>query len=109
ASLGLHAPPAERVHALARWNSGRVAGAVAQALGLGGPHRIVDAACSSTFYALAQGVRALQRGDVDAMLVGRGQRAASLYTHVGFSQLQALSTTGVCRPFDHRADGLVVG
>ena len=32
-----------------------------------------------------------------------------LYTQVGFSQLRALSPSGVCRPFDASADGLVVG
>lgn len=93
----------------ARWSSGRIAGCVAQALGFGGPHRILDAACASTFFALEQGVRMLQRGTVDAMLVGGGSRADSLYTQMGFSQLQALSVTGRCRPFDARADGLVVG
>src|SRR5262249_33870664 len=32
-----------------------------------------------------------------------------LYTQMGFSQLRALSPRGRCAPFDHSADGLVVG
>lgn len=93
----------------ARWASGGVAGTVARTLGLGGPHAAIDAACASTYFALAWAVRALQRGEVDAMLAGGASRADSLYTQVGFSQLRALSASGRCAPFDARADGLVVG
>lgn len=95
--------------ASARWSTGSVAGTVARVLGLGGPHLTLDAACASTYYALDLGVRALQSGQVDAMLVGGVNRPDSLYTQMGFSQLQALSTSGRCRPFDAGADGLIVG
>ena len=43
------------------------------------------------------------------MLAGGVSRPDCLYTQMGFAQLRALSPTGRCRPFDARADGLVVG
>ena len=43
------------------------------------------------------------------MLSGGVSRPDSLYTQMGFSQLRALSARGKAAPFDHRADGLVVG
>ena len=43
------------------------------------------------------------------MLAGGVSRPDCLYTQIGFSQLQALSPTGRCAPFDSSANGLVVG
>ena len=43
------------------------------------------------------------------MVAGGVSRPDSLYTQIGFTQLQALSPTGKCSAFDKNADGLVVG
>ena len=51
----------------------------------------------------------LRAGRADAMLTGGLSRPDPLYNQMGFAQLRALSTTGKARPFDERADGLVVG
>ncbi|MDP2343297.1 MAG: beta-ketoacyl synthase N-terminal-like domain-containing protein [Deltaproteobacteria bacterium] len=67
----------------------------------------LDAACASSLYAIHLGVRALQAGRVDVVVAGAVNRADSLFLHVGFSALQALSTSGTPRPFDKSADGLV--
>ncbi|MBI5062719.1 MAG: type I polyketide synthase, partial [Desulfatitalea sp.] len=45
----------------------------------------------------------------DVMITGGVSGADSLYTQIGFSQLQALSRSGRCAPFDRSADGLLVG
>lgn len=82
---------------------------LAAALGIRGPAYTLDAACASTYYALALASDALQAGRLDAVIAGGASMAQSLYTQIGFTQLQALSRTGICRPFDRRADGLVVG
>jgi 3-oxoacyl-(acyl-carrier-protein) synthase/3-hydroxymyristoyl/3-hydroxydecanoyl-(acyl carrier protein) dehydratase len=85
------------------------AGVLAKALGLGGGHFTLDAACASSLYALKLAVDELQAGRADAMLTGGLSRPDCLYTQMGFSQLRALSPTGRCSPFDFSADGLVVG
>ncbi|MCB9849175.1 MAG: hypothetical protein H6817_00550 [Phycisphaerales bacterium] len=82
---------------------------LASALGLGGGSFTLDAACASSLYAIKLACEELRAGRADAMLAGGASRPECLYTQVGFSQLRALSPSGVCRPFDADADGLVVG
>ncbi len=82
---------------------------LARALGLGGGSCTLDAACASSLYALKLACEELRAGRADAMLAGGVSRPECLYTQMGFSQLRALSPSGVCRPFDANADGLVVG
>jgi len=92
-----------------RWVTGLPAGVLARGLGLGGGHLTLDAACSSSFFALHLAIEELVANRADAMLAGGLSRPDSLYTQMGFSQLQALSPSGECRPFDKAGDGLVVG
>lgn len=85
------------------------AGLLAEALGIEGGSYTLDAACASSLYALYLACLDLQSFRLDTVLSGGASMAQSLYTQVGFTQLQALSRSGVCRPFDQRADGLMVG
>ncbi len=103
------APPAEPVDARNRRPVGLPAALLAAELGLGGPHYTLDAACASSLYAIKLAVDELLAGRADAMLAGGVSRPDCLYTQMGFAQLRALSPGGRCRPFDARADGLVVG
>ncbi|MBW2583350.1 MAG: type I polyketide synthase, partial [Deltaproteobacteria bacterium] len=82
---------------------------VAKAFGLGGGSYTLDAACASSLYAVKLACDELNAHRADAMLAGGVSRPNCLFTQVGFSQLRALSPTGRCAPFDHKADGLVVG
>jgi len=82
---------------------------LAKGLGLGGGSLTLDAACSSSLYAIKLACDELHSGRSDVMLAGGVSRPESLYTQVGFTQLQALSPSGRCAPFDRKADGLVVG
>lgn len=82
---------------------------MAKAMGLGKGSYTLDAACASSLYALHLGCLELEAGRLDAVLAGGISLPQSLYTQVGFTQLQALSPSGVCAPFTSRADGLVVG
>ena len=79
------------------------------ALELGGGAYTLDAACASSIYAVKLACDELMSGRADAMLAGGVSRPDCLYTQVGFSQLRALSPSGLCAPFDHKANGLVVG
>jgi len=82
---------------------------LASALRLGGGSFTLDAACASSLYAIKLACDDLRAGRLDAALAGGVSRPECLYTQVGFSQLRALSPSGTCRPFDARADGLIVG
>jgi PfaB family protein len=94
---------------LNRYVAGLPAGLLARALGLGGSSYTLDAACASSLYAIKLAVDELLSHRADAMLTGGLSRPDPLYTQMGFSQLQALSPSGTCSPFDAKGDGLVVG
>jgi len=83
--------------------------ALAESVGARGACLTLDAACASTYYALALGMGELARGRADLVLAGGVSCPDPLYTQTGFSRLRALSPSGRCSPFDGRADGLVVG
>ena len=110
-AAGVPTPPETRspVNAVNRWVAGLPAAMLARALGLGGERLCLDAACASSLFAVELAVDALRSGRLDAVLAGGLSRPDSLYTQMGFSQLLAVSPTGRCSPFDHKADGLVVG
>jgi acyl transferase domain-containing protein/acyl carrier protein len=79
----------------------------AQALGFDGPAIAFNGACASSLQAFVQGVRAVELGRLDMALVG-GVSYCHSDTLVLFSQARSLSATG-SRPWDAKADGLVVG
>ncbi|MFN0059330.1 MAG: beta-ketoacyl synthase N-terminal-like domain-containing protein [Planctomycetota bacterium] len=108
--LGLAATaPHPPTDARNRYAAGLPAGLLATAFGFGGGAFTIDAACASSLYALKLAATELTAGRVDAVLAGGLSRPDALYTQMGFSQLRALSPSGECRPFDARANGLVVG
>ena len=94
---------------LNRYVAGLPGGLLAKALGLGSGAYTLDAACASSLYSLKYAVDELLSGRCDAMLAGGVSRPDCLYTQMGFSQLNAISKSGRCSPFDSKADGLVVG
>ncbi|NPC46093.1 SDR family NAD(P)-dependent oxidoreductase [Corallococcus sp. AB032C] len=68
---------------------------------------LLDAACASSLYAIALGMKALERGEADLVLAG-GVFSPSPGNSCLFSQFKGLSATG-SRPFDERADGVIFG
>ena len=90
-----------------RQMSGLPAVLAARHLGLSSFAYCLDAACASSLYAIHLAARALQAGRADVVVAGAVNRADSLFLHVGFTALQALSVLGEPRPFDKAADGLV--
>ncbi|WP_436527221.1 type I polyketide synthase [Actinoplanes sp. HUAS TT8] len=82
---------------------------VSELLDLGGPSFAVDAACSSALVAMHEAVNHLRAGSCSAALVGGVFVNLTPNALVGFSRVGALSPAGVCRPFDTRADGFVLG
>ncbi|MFP4496775.1 MAG: polyketide synthase [Vulcanimicrobiota bacterium] len=102
-------PDFETVSYLNRYVNGLPAGLLAKALGLGGGTFTTDSACASSLYALKYACDELLMGRADAMFTGGVARPDCLYTQTGFSQLGALSPTGVSSPFDEKGNGLVIG
>ncbi len=98
-----------REKALAAKVTSLPAAILAKALRLGCGTHTLDAACASSLYAVKIACDALWSNQADAMLAGGVSRPDCLYTQIGFSQLRALSRSGICSPFDEKADGLVVG
>jgi len=82
---------------------------LARCLDLYGGCYTLDAACASSLYSIKLSCDELLMGNTDMMIAGGVSRTDSLYTQIGFSQLQALSPSGLCSPFDNKADGLLVG
>jgi len=82
---------------------------LARAMGLEGGSFTLDAACASSLYSIKLACEHLHLKKADIMVAGGVSRPDSLYTQIGFTQLQALSPTGRCSAFDKAADGLVVG
>ncbi|WP_249351160.1 type I polyketide synthase [Corallococcus exiguus] len=68
---------------------------------------LLDAACASSLYAIALGMKALERGEADLVLAG-GVFSPGPGNSCLFSQFKGLSATG-SRPFDERADGVIFG
>ncbi len=99
----------DKTDSLNRYVAGLPGGLLAKALGLGAGAYTLDAACASSLYSLKYAVDELSAGRTDAMLAGGVSRPDCLYTQMGFSQLNAISKSGRCSPFDSKADGLVVG
>jgi len=102
-------PSRAHVAPINRHAAGLPAGLLAKALRLGLGAFTLDAACASSLYAIKLACEELRAGRADAMLAGGVSRPDCLFTQMGFSQLRALSPSGWPRPFDERADGLVVG
>ncbi|MBN1590974.1 MAG: polyketide synthase [Pirellulales bacterium] len=86
--------------------SNMAAGIISKGFGLTGPFMAVNAACASSLEALLLAGRSLQRGKIDMAVVG-GASVCGTDWLVLFSQAQSLSATD-SRPFDRRADGLIV-
>lgn len=80
---------------------------VRAALGLAGPAWVISTACSSGAKAYAAAARLIALGVVDAAVVG-GCDTLCLTTLYGFRALELLSS-GACRPWDARRNGLSLG
>jgi 3-oxoacyl-[acyl-carrier-protein] synthase II len=76
---------------------------------LRGPTFSVSTACASGAHAVGCALRMLQNGEADAVLAGGSEASLTPLARAAFSALDALSDTGVSRPFDVRRDGFVMG
>jgi 3-oxoacyl-[acyl-carrier-protein] synthase II len=85
------------------------AAAVSIRCGLRGQMYGVVSACSGGAHAIGAALRMIQYGDADAALAGGAEATLTEFGFACFNALQALSPTGISRPFDARRDGFVMG
>jgi 3-oxoacyl-[acyl-carrier-protein] synthase II len=85
------------------------AGALSMAHGLQGPSYAVSSACASGAHAIGAAMRMLQNGEADAVVTGGSEAGLTPLARAAFSALDALSDSGISRPFDARRDGFVMG
>ena len=85
------------------------AAAVSMKYGLQGQMYGIVSACSSGGHAIGSALRMIQYGDADAVVVGGAEATLTAFGFACFHSLQALSPTGISRPFDRRRDGFVMG
>ena len=69
----------------------------------------VVSACASGAHAVGSALRMIQYGDADAVVCGGSEATLTKFAFASFAAMQALSPTGISRPFDLRRDGFVMG
>jgi acyl transferase domain-containing protein/phosphopantetheinyl transferase len=86
-----------------------VASLVSNRLDLGGPAYTVDAACASSLVAIDHAIKELLTGSCDLVIAGGVHACQNAPFWSIFTQLGALSRSQQIRPFDRKADGLLIG
>lgn len=91
------------------------AGRLSLEYGLRGPNLAPSTACAASAHSIGDGLRAIQSGASDLMLVGGAEASIEPLGLAGFCRLRALSTSfndrpeEASRPFDKQRDGFVMG
>lgn len=98
---------ADEISAIQAYRPGHGAQRLASHLGVRGPRSTVALACASSAMAIIQAADMLRFGVVDRAVAG-GFDCLSPFIFAGFKSIGALSPT-MCRPFDRRRDGTVLG
>ena len=81
------------------------AAAVSMRWGWRGPCETITTACASGTHAVAAGARLVASGRADRALVGGSESCQTDTNIAAFTNMRALSPTGVSRPFDVARDG----
>jgi 3-oxoacyl-[acyl-carrier-protein] synthase II len=89
--------------------SNAAAAAVSMRFKLLGPCHGVVSACSGGADAIGTAKMMIESGLVDAVVTGGSEAAITPISIASFKSLDALSKTGISRPFDRDRDGFVMG
>ncbi len=69
----------------------------------------IVSACAAGAHAIGTAASLIQSGAADAVVTGGSEAALTPLSKAAFAALDALSDTGISRPFDARRDGFVMG
>jgi 3-oxoacyl-[acyl-carrier-protein] synthase II len=83
--------------------------ALAMRHGLEGESYSVVSACAAGAQALGAAARAIRNDEADAVVSGGAEAGLTPLAHAAFASMDAISPSGICRPFDRRRDGFVMG
>lgn len=97
-----------QLHRVETYQAQRQMTDLARLLGVNGRIRIVSNACASGANAIGQAFHLVRSGRAERVLAG-GYDALCQLVFAGFDTLQALSPSGIPRPFDAARDGLALG
>ena len=91
-----------------------IAGHLSIRYGFSGPNIAIVTACTTGTHNIGLGMRLIEQGDADVMVVGGAEQATSPVTVAGFAAMKALSTRNgdpqrASRPWDRDRDGFVLG
>ena len=91
-----------------------ISGQLSIRYGFRGPNIAVVTACTTGTHNIGFGMRMIQYGEADVMVVGGAEQATSPVTVAGFASMRALSTRNdepekASRPWDRDRDGFVLG
>ena len=87
----------------------RGAADVSMRYGFRGPCETTVTACAAGTHSVANGARLIATGRCDVVVAGSAEAAMTPTSMAGFSNMTALSTSGVSMPFDVKRDGFVMG
>jgi 3-oxoacyl-[acyl-carrier-protein] synthase II len=106
----------KQVHreSLIRNNSSRAAALISEKFGLHGVNATVTTACASATQALGMAYRAVGRGEADLILAGGADSMLNpvgliFFVLLGSAAVSRLQPELLCRPFDRKRSGLVMG
>jgi 3-oxoacyl-[acyl-carrier-protein] synthase II len=77
--------------------------------GFQGPLEIICTACAAATHALSNAARLIALGRCDAVIAGATESATTVTAVAGFTNMTALSSLKISRPFDASRDGFVFG
>ena len=86
-----------------------ISGRITNRFDLGGINSVVDAACAASLSAIKMALSELVEGRCDMMLTGGVDTDNSPFMYMSFSKTPAFSKSGNIRPFDAKADGMLIG
>ena len=83
--------------------------AISMRYGFQGPAETICTACAAATHAIGNAARLVAWGRCDAVVTGGAESAATITALAGFSNMTALSSTLVSKPFDTTRDGFIMG
>ena len=109
--LVMHEQGAERISPLSipLLMANAASGVVAMKYDLRGQSFGTVSACAAGAHAIGMAERLIRYGDADCVVTGGSEAAITPLATAAFDKMDALSDSGISRPFDRRRDGFVMG